>query len=49
MPTPGSPGTLYFKGANITDFLKTFIKLYKDYNIKKKDLKTKLIRYYNIT
>ena len=41
--------TLYFKGVNIIDFLETFIELYKDYNIKKEDLKTKLIRYYNIT
>ncbi len=45
----GSPSIPYFKGVNIIDFLKTFIELYKDYNIKKKDLKTKLIRYYNIT
>ncbi len=45
----GSLNTLYFKGINIINFLKTFIKLYKDYNIKKKDLKTKLIKYYNIT
>jgi hypothetical protein len=49
MPTLGSPSIPYFKGVNITDFLETFIELYKDYNIKKKDLKTKLIKYYNIT
>ncbi len=49
MPILGLPNTPYFKGVNITDFLETFIELYKDYNIKKEDLKTKLIRYYNIT
>jgi hypothetical protein len=49
MPTPGLPGTPYFKGANITDFLETFIELYKDYNIKQNNLKTKVIKYCNTT
>ncbi len=45
----GLPGTPYFKGANIINFLKTFIKLYKDYNIGQDNLKTKVIKYCNIT
>jgi hypothetical protein len=49
MPALGLPNTPYFKGANIINFLETFIKLYKDYNIGQNNLKTKVIRYYNIT
>ncbi len=49
MPALGLLNTFYFKEANIINFLKTFIELYKDYNIGQNNLKTKVIRYCNIT
>jgi hypothetical protein len=43
MPTLSLLNIPYFKGINIMDFFKTFIELYKDYNIRYKDIKAKLI------
>ena len=49
MPPPGTPGTPFFEGANVTEFLERYNDQCNDYYVLKEDKILKLPRYCNDT
>src|SRR3954449_12346041 len=45
LPQPGTPGAPYFTGKNVSEFLKTWENLCKDYQVSSADQLRKLPRY----
>src|SRR6266536_3586413 len=46
MPLPGTPGILYFEGANISDFIERFEDICDDYQVRDKNKIKRVPRYY---